>query len=52
MAQRPGIVREFILFVRQHKAYWLAPILAALLLLLAFVVLGSTSVAPFIYTLF
>ena len=52
MARRTGIAREFFLFIRENKAYWLAPILIVLLLLVAFIVLGSTSAAPFIYTLF
>ena len=52
MAKRTGIVREFLLFLKQNKAWWLAPIVIVLLLLIALITLGSTSVAPFIYTLF
>ena len=43
---------EFILFLRTNKAYWMVPIMLVLLLLAAVLVLGGTSVAPFIYTLF
>ena len=52
MAKRMGIVREFFLFLKQNKAWWLAPIVIVLLLLIALITLGSTSLAPFIYTLF
>jgi len=52
MAQRTSILTEFILFLRQNKAYWLAPIIIILLLLMVLVFFGATSAAPFIYTLF
>jgi hypothetical protein len=52
MSKRTGIVREFFLFLRERKAYWLVPVIIVLLLLAVLVVLGSTGAAPFIYTLF
>ena len=55
MAKRIGIVREFWLFLREHKAYWLAPLIVVALLLAGIVALGligGGAVAPFIYTLF
>ncbi len=52
MAGRTGIIKELWLFVRANKAYWLVPIIVALLVLALVVVLGSTSAAPFIYTIF
>jgi len=52
MAKRTGIVAEFWMFLRTHKAYWMIPILVVLLLLAAVVIFGSTSAGPFIYTLF
>lgn len=52
MARRTNIVGEFWRFMRDHKAYWMAPIVIALLLLVLFVVLGGTVVAPFIYPIF
>lgn len=52
MAGRTGIVREFYLFLKTHKAYWLAPIIIVMLLFAAIIVLGGTAAAPFIYTLF
>lgn len=47
------MLKEVWLFMKAHKAYWLAPIIVIILLfgaLLAFV--ESSAVAPFIYTLF
>jgi hypothetical protein len=52
VARRTGIIGEFILFMRERKAYWMAPIIVGLLLLALLVVLGNTAGAPFIYTLF
>ncbi len=47
-----GIVSEFTAFLIENKAWWLAPIVIALLLLGVLVILGGTNAAPFIYTLF
>jgi hypothetical protein len=55
MPRRMNIVQEFWLFLRTHKAYWLVPVIVALLLLVGIVALGSAgggAAAPFIYTLF
>jgi hypothetical protein len=47
------LIKELILFFREHKRYVLVPVLAVLLLLGALLVFGQGSVmAPFIYTLF
>lgn len=48
----PGIVREFIDFLRYNKKWWLAPILIVTLLLVGLVFLTASPAAPFIYTLF
>lgn len=48
----PGIVREFIEFLRHNKKWWLTPILLVTLLLVLAAVLLPSPVAPFIYTLF
>jgi hypothetical protein len=50
--QRSGLVSEFLDFLRHNKKWWLAPIVVAVLVLGALVVLGGTAAAPFIYTLF
>ena len=47
-----GPVGEFWCYLRQSWKWWITPILAALLLVGAFVILGGTSAAPFIYALF
>ncbi len=55
MSKRKGIVSEFYSFVRQNKAYWMTPIIIAVLLLAGIIVLGALgggAAAPFIYTLF
>ncbi len=47
------LVREFWLFLRIRKKWWLAPILM-MLGLLSLLILGTqgSAIAPFIYTLF
>lgn len=47
----PTLVQEFVVFMIEHSAWWLMPLLIALGLLSLFAVLGSTGAAPFIYTL-
>ncbi len=48
----PGLVAEFLDFVKNHKKWWLTPIILVMLLLGVLLVLGSSGAAPFIYTLF
>jgi hypothetical protein len=50
--QQAGIVKEFFLFLKHNKKYWMIPILITLLALGLLILLGGTAVAPFIYTLF
>lgn len=48
-----GLLKEFWLFLKVRKKFWLAPILLVLLLLGFLIVLTEgTALAPFIYTLF
>jgi len=48
-----SIIKEFWLFIRERKKYWLAPIIIILLLLgTLIVVAGGSAIAPFIYALF
>jgi len=48
-----SIIREFWLFLRVRKKWWLIPILASLLLLGVLLIFAeSSAIAPFIYTLF
>ena len=45
------LIKEFLGFAWQNKAWWIVPIILVLLLL-ALVIVSSQTVAPFIYTLF
>jgi hypothetical protein len=46
-------VKEFWLFLRQRKKFWLLPIVIALVLVGALLIFAQGSaIAPFIYTLF
>jgi hypothetical protein len=47
----PGIVEEFVYFLRYNKKWWLTPIIVVLLLLGLLVMLSGTAAAPFIYTI-
>ena len=47
----PGLVAEFVDFLRHNKKWWLTPIIVVLLSVAVLIWLGSTS-APFIYTFF
>ena len=48
----PGLISEFFDFVLHNKKWWLIPIVVSLLVLGLLAFLGSTPLAPFIYTLF
>lgn len=48
----PNIVSEFFAFLMENKKWWLLPILVVMALLTMLMVMSSTPVAPFIYTLF
>lgn len=49
----PGIVREFLTFLRERKLLWLSPIFIILLLLSVFIFLTEGSaLVPFIYAIF
>lgn len=47
-----GLLQEYWEFLRDNKKWWLIPIIVALLLVGVLIILGSTTAAPFIYTLF
>ncbi|UCC98532.1 MAG: hypothetical protein JSW66_01295 [Phycisphaerales bacterium] len=48
-----AIIREFWLFLRVRRKWWLVPIVISLLLLGALLIFAeSSAIAPFIYTLF
>jgi hypothetical protein len=45
------LLKEFFLFARQNKVYWIVPLILVLALLALLIIAGQSS-APFIYTLF
>ncbi len=51
--QKQGsLLSEFLSFLGENKKFWLLPIIIVMLALAGLLVLTSTSLAPFIYTLF
>lgn len=50
--RRGGFLREFWDFLKTNKKWWLLPILITFLVLALLILISSTGVAPFIYTLF
>lgn len=50
---RFAIISEFLYFIRYRKAWWLLPVVLALLVIgVLIVVAESSAIAPFIYPLF
>ena len=49
---RLGILKELWGFLRVRKKFWLTPIVLVLVLLGGLILFTTSSVAPFIYTLF
>ena len=47
-----GFFSELWGFMKHNKKWWLLPLLMALLILGALILLSGTGLAPFIYTLF
>jgi hypothetical protein len=52
LEQNPGFFADLFQFVRQSGKWWLVPMVLVLVLFGVILVLGGTSAAPFIYTLF
>ena len=51
-AAQAGLLMEVWEFLRHNKKWWLTPIILALLLIGALILLAGTAAAPFIYPLF
>lgn len=47
----PGLLAEFVDFLKHSKKWWLTPIILVLLLIGVLLVLTSSVAAPFIYTI-
>jgi hypothetical protein len=48
-SRQTGLARELLAFLRDQKAWWLAPILLVLALFAVLLALGASGVAPFLY---
>jgi len=49
--ERQSLFREFVDFIIHNKAWWMAPIVIVLALMVAFILFAESSpVLPFIYT--
>jgi Family of unknown function (DUF5989) len=49
---QPGIIHEYLGFLKDNKKWWLLPMLVVLLLLGLLLLISGTAAAPFIYTMF
>ena len=50
---KQSLIKEFFLFIRHEKKWWLIPLVAVLLIVGALVLFaGSSPIAPFLYPLF
>ena len=49
---RGGFLSDFWYFLKTNKKWWLVPIIVVFLLFGVLMLLSSTGLAPFIYTLF
>ena len=50
--ENASLLREFWLFLRQNRKWWLLPMVAVVLLLGLVLILSATPLSPFLYTLF
>ncbi|MBT7649714.1 MAG: hypothetical protein HN553_01900 [Opitutae bacterium] len=50
--KQSGVLKEIYLMLKYNKKWWLTPIILVLLLFGALIIVGGSSYAPFIYTLF
>ncbi len=47
---QPGLIAEFIDFLKHSKKWWLTPIIVVLMLIGFLIFLSGTAAAPFIYS--
>ena len=45
-----SLLGEFATFLRQHKAWWLVPLVVVAVLFAVLILVSGTATAPFIYT--
>ncbi|UCF32727.1 MAG: hypothetical protein JSV78_10375 [Phycisphaerales bacterium] len=50
---KQSLIKEFFLFIRHEKKYWLVPLIMVLLVVGAIILFSSSSpLAPFLYPMF
>ncbi len=50
---KQSLIKEFFLFIKEEKKWWLIPLIAVLLLVVGLIAFaGSSPLAPFLYPLF
>jgi hypothetical protein len=47
-----SFLKDLWLYLKERKKWWLAPLIIIFILIGVLLILGGTSLAPFIYTLF
>ncbi len=52
LEQNPGFVADLMQFLVQNRKWWLVPIVVVFAIIGGLLILGGTSAAPFIYSLF
>jgi hypothetical protein len=52
LGQNPGFVADLVQFLVQNRKWWLVPIVLVFAIVGGLLILGGTSAAPFIYSLF
>jgi len=51
-AERTGMLADFIYLLKNNQKWWMLPLILVFIAFGVFMVLSSTGVAPFIYTVF
>lgn len=46
------ILKEIWAYLRERKKWWLLPMILALLIVGLFIIISSSALAPFVYTIF
>ena len=48
---RKNFISQLFGFIWERKAYWIVPVVIFLILLIALIFIGTSPVAPFVYTM-
>ena len=51
-ARRAGMLADFIYLLKKSRKWWMLPLILVFIAFGLFMVLNSTGIAPFIYTVF